>query len=94
VQAGTMADLTRRTGEFRVQIARGSVPTFEVERIPGVSSARYDAAARALLVQFDGDGHPAEEIITATLEVLLRHGVLVLGVSIGRKLEERVLQLT
>jgi ABC-2 type transport system ATP-binding protein len=94
VQAGTMADLTRRTGEFRIQIARGSVPTFEVERIPGVSSARYDEAARALLVQFDGEGHPAEEIITATLEVLLHHSVLVLGVSIGRKLEERVLQLT
>ncbi|HZA13872.1 MAG TPA: ABC transporter ATP-binding protein [Myxococcaceae bacterium] len=94
VQAGTMAELTRRTGEFRVQIARGTVPTFEVERIAGVKAARYEPAASALLVTFDGEGHPPEEIVTATLEVLIRHGVRVLGVSIGRKLEERVLQLT
>jgi ABC-2 type transport system ATP-binding protein len=94
VQAGTMAELTRRTGEFRVQIARGDVPTFEVERISGVTSARYDPSARALVVQFEGERHPAEEIVSATLGTLLQHGVLVLGVSLGRRLEERVLQLT
>jgi ABC-2 type transport system ATP-binding protein len=94
VQAGTMAELTQRTGEFRVQIARGDVPTFEIERIPGVTSARYDPATRALVVQFEGERHPPEEIVSATLAALLHHGVLVLGVTLGRKLEERVLQLT
>ena len=94
VQAGTMAELTRKTGEFRVQIARGDVPTFELERIPGVISARYDPAARTLVVQFEGERLAPEEIVSAVLGALLQYGVLVLGVTLGRKLEERVLQLT
>jgi hypothetical protein len=36
---------------------------------------------------------PDEEMITATLQLLIARGVFVLGVSRGRKLEDRILEL-
>jgi ABC-type multidrug transport system ATPase subunit len=92
-QAGTMAELTSRSAEFRVQIARGNVPLEELRALRGCAGASLDPSG-VLAVQFNSKEVPPEEMITQTLSLLIARGVLILGVSRGRKLEERVLELT
>jgi ABC-type multidrug transport system ATPase subunit len=93
VQAGPMADLTARSGEFRVQIAQGNVPLEEVRTLRGCKSAHL-APTGQLTVQFDPGQVKPEEAVTETLALLLGRGVLVLEVTRGKRLEERVLELT
>jgi len=93
VQSGSMAELTSAGGEFRIQIARGDVPLVEVRGMEGCTGASLDSSG-LLTVHFDGSVVAPEEIITRTVALLAGHGVLILGVTRGRKLEERVLQLT
>ncbi len=92
-QAGTMAELTGQAAEFRVQVARGTIIVPELESLPGVTSARMEGET-LLHVRFDGQAHKPEEVISRVVGHLLQTGVLILGVSRGRRLEERVLQLT
>ncbi|MCY1077436.1 ABC transporter ATP-binding protein [Archangium lansingense] len=92
-QAGTMAELTSQGAEFRVQVARGTVILPELQSLPGVISARMEGET-LLHVRFDGQAHQPEEVISRVVGHLLQTGVLILGVSRGRRLEERVLQLT
>lgn len=91
-QAGTMAELTSQSAEFRVQVASGDVLPPEIEALEGVLSARMEAG-NVLVVRFDSQRTRPEQIISATVGHLLKTGVLILGVSRGRRLEERVLQL-
>ena len=91
-QAGTMAELTSQGAEFRVQVARGTVLLPEVQALEGVTAARMEGED-VLLVRFDSQKVRPEEIISRTVGLVLQHGVLILGVSRGRKLEDRVLQL-
>ena len=91
-QAGSMAELTARAEEFRVQLARGEPDLTALRALEGCTAASWDE--HTLVVQFDGRKQPPEEMITRTLELLIRSGAKVLAVSRGRKLEERVLQLT
>jgi ABC-2 type transport system ATP-binding protein len=93
VAAATMAEMTSQAAEFRVLIAKGTPPLEELSIARGVKSATLDAQ-NMLVVIFDSKVAPPEEIITATLKLLIERGVLVLGVHRGRKLEERVMQLT
>ncbi|WNG25843.1 ABC transporter ATP-binding protein [Cystobacter fuscus] len=93
VQAGSIADLTSQGAEFRVQVARGTVLLPEVEALPGVTAARLESE-HLLHVRFDGQAHQPEEVISRVVGHLLQTGVLILGVSRGQRLEERVLQLT
>ena len=93
VQAGPMADLTARSGEFRVQIAQGNVPLEEVRALRGCKSAQLTPAGQ-LGIQFDPSAVRPEEMVTQTLALLLGRGVLVLEVTRGKRLEERVLELT
>jgi ABC-2 type transport system ATP-binding protein len=93
VQAGSIADLTRQTAEFRVQLARGPVLVPDIEALPGVTAARLEGE-QILYVRFDGQAHQPEEVISRVVGHLLQGGVLILGVSRGQRLEERVLQLT
>jgi ABC-type multidrug transport system ATPase subunit len=92
-QAGTMAELTSQAAEFRVQVARGTVIVPELQALPGVTSARMEGET-LLHVRFDGQTHKPEEVISRVVGHLLQTGVLILGVSRGQRLEERVLQLT
>ncbi|WNG37852.1 ABC transporter ATP-binding protein [Archangium minus] len=92
-QAGTMAELTSQTAEFRVQVASGTVIIPELHALPGVTSARMEGET-LLHVRFDGQNHKPEEVISRVVGHLLQTGVLILGVSRGHRLEERVLQLT
>ena len=93
VTAASMADLTGQSAEFRVQVARGAVPLDQVRAISGVSAAQVDAQG-VLAVVYDGKTAAPEEVISATLLVLLGAGVKVTAVWRGKKLEEKVLQLT
>jgi ABC-type multidrug transport system ATPase subunit len=93
VQAGSMAELTSTAAEFRVQVARGDVPLEEIRSLPGCTGVSLDPSG-VLTIQFDGQAVAPEEIITRTVALLASRGVLILGVTRGRRLEERVLQLT
>ena len=93
VQAGAMADLTARSGEFRVQIASGNVPLEELKALRGCRTVALSPAG-VLTVQFNPQETKAEEIITQALALLVGRGVMVLEVTRGRRLEERVLELT
>ena len=93
VQAGTMAELTSKSAEFRVQVARGDIPLDEIRALPGCAGASLGPSG-VLIVLFDSKAIPPEEMITRTVGFLISRGVLILAVSRGRKLEERVLQLT
>ena len=93
VQAGTLEELTRQAAEFRVQIARGTVLLPELQALPGVTAASLEGEA-LLHVRFDGQTYRPEEVISRVVGHLVQTGVLILGVSRGQRLEERVLQLT
>ncbi len=93
ISASSMAELTGQLAEFRVQIARGEVPLPEVRALSGVKDARLEAN-KVLCVTFDGQGVQPEEIITRVVGLLAQREVLFLSVWRGKRLEEKVLQLT
>ncbi len=93
VTSGGMAELTSKSDEFRIQIAKGDVPLEALRALPAVSVASLDDKG-VLTVRFAADQARPEEMISRTLQQLLGAGVLVLGVTRGKRLEERVLQLT
>ncbi|MFP2931102.1 ABC transporter ATP-binding protein [Pyxidicoccus sp. 3LG] len=90
-QAGTMSELTGQGSEFRVQIARGDVLIPEITSLPDVTDARMEGES-VLRVRIRGGVRP-EEVISRVVHHLLQTGVLILGVSRGQRLEDRVLQL-
>lgn len=90
-QVGTMSELTGQGSEFRVQIARGDVLIPEITALADVTDARMESDA-VLRVRIRGGVKP-EEVISRVVGHLLQHGVLILGVSRGQRLEDRVLQL-
>ncbi|MFP2910047.1 ABC transporter ATP-binding protein [Pyxidicoccus sp. 3LFB2] len=90
-QAGTMSELTGQGSEFRVQIARGDVLIPEIASLPDVTDARMESES-VLRVRIRGGVKP-EEVISRVVGHLIQTGVLILGVSRGQRLEDRVLQL-
>ncbi|MDP1915369.1 MAG: ABC transporter ATP-binding protein [Myxococcales bacterium] len=93
ISAMSMSELTGQLAEFRVQIAKGDVPLLEVKAQSGVKDARLEAN-KVLCVTFDGQAVQPEEIITRVVGLLAQRNVLFLTVWRGKKLEEKVLQLT
>jgi ABC-type multidrug transport system ATPase subunit len=94
VAASSMEEMTGQASEFRVQVAKGFVPVDDVKVIDGVVHAEGLNDGKLLVVRFDGAKVAPEVVITATLKLLVQRDVLVLGVTRGKRLEERVLQLT
>lgn len=94
VAHGSMAELTASSSEIRVDIAPGPVPLDQVRAIPGVKTASWDKAARELSVTFDRQQCDAEEMIRRVIFVLYQAGSRISGVSKGRGLEQRVMELT
>jgi ABC-2 type transport system ATP-binding protein len=92
--AGPTADLTARSGEFRVLIPQGPVPLDVLGADPAYARVHFDEATRALVVEYDGKAHPPEEVISRALATILAAGGKVSEVRVGRRLEEKVLQLT
>jgi ABC-type multidrug transport system ATPase subunit len=94
VQVGSMAELTAQAAEFRVVLGRGVPPLDELQLLPGVSGLWWDEPSRTLFVKYDGRKHPSDEVITGVLKLLIEREVTIATVTRGRKLEDRVLQLT
>jgi hypothetical protein len=69
------------------------VPLAELKALRGCTGASLEPSG-ILTVSFDRSLVAPEEIITRVVAVLAAREVLILSVSRGRKLEERVLQLT
>ncbi|MGQ0506863.1 MAG: ABC transporter ATP-binding protein [Myxococcaceae bacterium] len=93
VSASTMSELTSKSDEFSVQIARGEVPLDQLRAQKSVTVVSLDEKNQ-LTVRFAADQAKPEEVISQTLQTLLGARVLVLSVTRGKRLEERVLQLT
>lgn len=93
IKAESMTALTHHAEEFRVHVAQGTVPLDEIRAQSGVKNASVDAG-HVLCVSFDGQAVRPEDIITRTVALLAARQVLILAVWRGKRLEERVLQLT
>jgi ABC-type multidrug transport system ATPase subunit len=90
-KAGAMSELTGQGAEFRIQIASGEVLLPELTQLAGVTDAKLEGPG-VLLVRFSGQYKP-DEVISRTVGHLLQTGVLILGVTRGQRLEDRVLQI-
>jgi ABC-type multidrug transport system ATPase subunit len=93
VSASSMAELTGQMAEFRVQIAKGEVPLADLKALTGVKDAKLEPN-NVLCVSYDISAVQPEEIITRSVGLLATKNVLFLTVWRGKRLEERVLQLT
>jgi ABC-2 type transport system ATP-binding protein len=102
VASGPMSDLTAANEQVRVLVAPGTtrgtksaqVPVQELRAIPVVKSAEFDEERLEIAVLFERKEADAETVIGQVLSVLLRNQVRISGVSKGRGLEQRVMDLT
>ncbi len=94
VVADTMAELTASSSELRFELAPGPVPEDAIRAIEGVKTASFDGGSRELVVAFDRRFADAEAMIARCLVVLLQANARISGVSKGRGLEQRVMELT
>jgi ABC-type multidrug transport system ATPase subunit len=94
VTHGSMAELTASSSEIRVELARGPIPEEPVRAIEGVTTVSFDKASRELCITFDRSIADAEEMIRRVTHVLYQHQARISGISKGRGLEQRVIELT
>ena len=94
IAAGSMQELTRSIEEIRVALAGEAPALDEIRALSAVTSATFDASRRQLLISFSPEKAAAEDVIGETLKILLAKGARISSVSKGRKLEERVMELT
>jgi ABC-type multidrug transport system ATPase subunit len=91
---GTMADLTATSSEIRFALSRGPIPEEPLRTLEGVRAVAWDGATRELSVTFDRTVADAEEMIRRATSVLYQHNARIGGISKGRGLEQRVMELT
>jgi ABC-2 type transport system ATP-binding protein len=94
IAVGTMAELTASSSELRFELAHGPVPEDAVRGIDGVQAVTFDRGSRELIVTFDRAGADAEEMIRRACGVLFQHQARISAISKGRRLEQRVMELT
>jgi ABC-type multidrug transport system ATPase subunit len=104
VTSGSMNELTASTQEVHVKIAPApganyrsaeqSVPMGKVRELPSVSRADWDDDKSEIVVHFDRKNADAEAVIAHVLWLLLNEKVRISGVTKGRSLEARVMDLT
>jgi len=94
VAEGTMAELTAASEEVRIRLAPGPVPLAPVRELPMVTRAEFEDEHRDLVVHFERKTADAETVIGAALTVLLQQGARISGVTKGRGLEKRVMEMT
>jgi ABC-2 type transport system ATP-binding protein len=102
VAAGRMAELTASNDEVRVKVARGtirgsapgSVPVQELRELPMVRTVEFDENELEIVVRFERKQADAETVIGQILSTLLKNQVRITGVTKGRGLEQRVMDLT
>jgi ABC-2 type transport system ATP-binding protein len=94
VANGTISELTSSGGEIHIDLAEGPVPLDAVRAIVVADRVEFDEQRRDLAVYFSRDKADAEGVIGAVLTVLLQNGARISGVTKGRGLEQRVMELT
>jgi ABC-2 type transport system ATP-binding protein len=94
VANGTIAELTSSGGEIHIELADGPVPLDALRALPIAERVEFDEPARDLAVYFSREKADAEGVIGAVLTVLLQNGARISGVTKGRGLEQRVMELT
>ena len=94
ITVGSIAELTASSSEVRFELGRGPVPEEALRAVEGVKSVAWDKASREMTVMFDRASADAEEIIRRGTVVLYQHNARISGISKGRGLEQRVMELT
>jgi ABC-2 type transport system ATP-binding protein len=102
VASGSMAELTATNEEVRVKVAPGTrrgtqdgqVPVQKLRELPVVKSVELDEDRLEIVVYFERKTAEAETVIGQVLWVLLNNKVRISGVSKGRGLEQRMMDLT
>jgi ABC-type multidrug transport system ATPase subunit len=102
VASGPMAELTAANEEVHVKVAPGTkrgmqpgqVPVAKLQELPMVRSVEFDDEAGEIIVAFERSKADAETVIGHVLWILLHGQVRISGVSKGRGLEQRVMDLT
>jgi ABC-2 type transport system ATP-binding protein len=102
VASGRMAELTAANDEVRVKVGRGTrrgssegaVSVDELRGLPMVRSVDFDEEELEIIVSFERKQADAETVIGEVLSALLKNQVRISGVTKGRGLEQRVMDLT
>ena len=106
VASGTMNELTASSEEVHIKIApspvasdspfasTGGVPMEPLRAIQAVKTVDFDEERREIVIYFERREVDAETIIAHALWILLNNKVRISGVSKGRGLEQRVMDLT
>lgn len=94
VVSGTLAELTASSEEVHVRLAPGPVPIAPIRELPMVTRVDFDEETRSLGVYFERKQADAETVIGHVLWILLNEKARISGVTKGRGLEQRVMDLT
>jgi ABC-type multidrug transport system ATPase subunit len=102
VAQGSMGELTAANEEIRVKLKAGTrrgmqpgqVPVPKLQELDMVRTVDFDEETSEILVSFERSKADAETVIGHVLWVLLHAEVKISGVSKGRGLEQRVMDLT
>jgi ABC-2 type transport system ATP-binding protein len=102
VASGAMSELTAANEEVRVKVAAGTkrgtqpgqVPIAKLQELAMVRSVDFADEDREIIVSFERSKADAETVIGHVLWILLHAQVRISGVTKGRGLEQRVMDLT
>jgi ABC-type multidrug transport system ATPase subunit len=104
VEYGTMNKLTGASNEVHVRLGRprggaasiteASLPIADLKAIPGIKRVEFDDERLDIGLFFDRGQTDGEGVIGAALWILLNRQMRISGVSKGRGLEARVMDLT
>ena len=102
VASGGMNELTASNEEVRIKVASGTkrgtqngqVPVAKLQELPMVRGVDFDDETGEITISFERSKADAETVIGHVLWILLHHQVRISGVSKGRGLEQRVMDLT
>jgi ABC-type multidrug transport system ATPase subunit len=101
VASGNMSELTAANDEVRVKVGAGTkrgtgpgaVPLSELRELPSIKAVEFDDEGLEIVVSFDRKHADAEAVIGQVLSALVRNQVRISGVTRGRGLEQRVMDL-
>src|SRR6185437_7660986 len=94
VASGSIAELTASTEEVRIKLGAGPTPIAVVRELPMVKRVEFEEDRRELVVYFDRGQVDAETVIGHVLWALLQNQARISGVTKGKGLEQRVMELT
>jgi ABC-type multidrug transport system ATPase subunit len=102
IASGAMSELTAANEEVHVRVAPGTrrgsqsgqVNLAQVRELAMVKAADFDEEGLELVVHFERKQADAETVIAHVLWMLLNNQVRISGVTKGRGLEQRVMDLT